>query len=187
MVCTVNYCQTMRRSLKLSVLRVLEVAVCALSLLLGVATCVMWVRSQWVPDLVQWTHGHHLGNSFDSWHWEAHNDCARSCKGFLYLWRNEVNCIEQKSRVDVTWGDAPRSIDVDGDLDAIRLPYFAILFSFAVPPVIWVCIFRARCAHRHLSAHRACRVCGYDIRATLERCPECGSKPEADELPQAEL
>jgi hypothetical protein len=63
---------------------------------------------------------------------------------------------------------------------AVRIPYWAIVVAGAPLPIIW--------AQRSLRARRErtaglCRVCGYDLRATPERCPECGTEA-ADLSPQ---
>jgi hypothetical protein len=53
-----------------------------------------------------------------------------------------------------------------------RVPLYAVTAFFAVLPLFSL-IRRAR---RRLAAKRGrCAACGYDLRATSERCPECGT------------
>lgn len=59
----------------------------------------------------------------------------------------------------------------------IVVPLWALLIVpagfIALPPGLRLVRARSRCRRG------ACRQCGYDLRATAERCPECGHTPEA--------
>jgi hypothetical protein len=56
---------------------------------------------------------------------------------------------------------------------ALIVPYWAILFVSSVAPAVWVMKWRVR--QRRLNSS-LCAVCGYDLRATPDRCPECGAQ-----------
>ena len=56
----------------------------------------------------------------------------------------------------------------------VRVPHWLPLMFALLPLAIWT---RAavRCARRRRRGE--CLSCGYDLRATSERCPECGAAP----------
>lgn len=61
--------------------------------------------------------------------------------------------------------------------EVFGLPYWAVAAVFGAGP-LWR--FRRQFGYGRLrdrSRENLCRVCGYDLRATPERCPECGMIP----------
>jgi hypothetical protein len=56
----------------------------------------------------------------------------------------------------------------------LRMPHWFLALLTAAPPAAWVVRrWRARARRR---AAGLCRSCGYDLRASRERCPECGAE-----------
>jgi rubrerythrin len=56
--------------------------------------------------------------------------------------------------------------------------------AFAILPLSWLIVEIFRRSRPKPNPH-ACRHCGYDLRATPDRCPECGNVPkDANVLPE---
>jgi hypothetical protein len=51
-------------------------------------------------------------------------------------------------------------------------PHWCLALLTGVTPLIWIRRYMER---RMRPAQQFCRRCGYDLRATPERCPECGT------------
>ncbi len=62
---------------------------------------------------------------------------------------------------------------------SVPLAYFALLFSIA--PAVWL-VRRVRARSRRRAG--LCRSCGYDLRASADRCPECGTPVDASSSPR---
>ena len=56
------------------------------------------------------------------------------------------------------------------------VPYWAVVPPLAALPVTWLV---RRHHHRRRVRAGLCPACGYDLRATPDRCPECGTVPTA--------
>lgn len=60
---------------------------------------------------------------------------------------------------------------IDGEWDLL-IPDYALAVLFAATPLLWLSS-ALRCKSR--SAKGCCTLCGYDLRASADRCPECGT------------
>jgi len=69
---------------------------------------------------------------------------------------------------------------VDGSGRMVVVPHLWLVALFAALPLTRL-VRRRRTARATRKA--VCRVCGYDLRATPERCPECG-QTTADDGPR---
>jgi hypothetical protein len=56
----------------------------------------------------------------------------------------------------------------------VYTPYWLPVSVTAVPPLLWI-FGTAR--NRRRARAGLCASCGYDLRATPDRCPECGTMP----------
>lgn len=60
----------------------------------------------------------------------------------------------------------------------VFLPYWLLILATAILPAIWIASsLRHHRRRRHRLTQGRCLKCGYDLRATPSRCPECGESP----------
>src|SRR4051794_195696 len=161
----------------------------AVSLLLCVAVCGMWVQSYSVSEFLGWSdparfvgalsmHGllrFEYGtypNDDQGWSHVAYPTPAGPAAG---LWQ-EVRARDRGGGRLRALGIACASVDYDSDGRRLRralyLPHW-LLAGAALAAPAWR-LRRAIRARRRPGAG-ACATCGYDLRATPDRCPECGT------------
>lgn len=133
-----------------------------LSLVICLATVPLWIGASDRATLVDYYSGSRCYSIAMRW------------SGIEYSWCPDHGPLEW--RVLRLWlrrhGNGFRyERSTPGQSGVIGLPYWFICLVSALAPSMWV---TARLRHRRcLPGH--CSKCGYDLRATTNRCPECGT------------
>ena len=60
----------------------------------------------------------------------------------------------------------------------VRLPWVVILWMLCIAPCAHLALALTRKCRRDGAIRNGCPTCGYDLRATPLRCPECGTLPQ---------
>jgi len=170
------------------------------SALLFVAVCVLWVRSGAVSDAVSWrradggrwvgTAPGHLLAGLDLSDWSRQNPGA-------YGWSYErqsppapaSDAMVQMLALDIEPNDSQaewqrggfawsswRPASGTAYLARLAVPLWSVAAATLVLPLAWSLRRTMSRARKRLNAGN-CPACGYDLRATPDRCPECGSVP----------
>jgi len=161
------------------VLRASKALLILLCLVLGMGMPALWVRSYFVHDALDWDMKGGRAGMFS-----AHGRLglgrliappaalARSPHGLQY-WHDRSGSAELKpswsswTGLQVTYVAQPGFTASD-----VRIPYWMLMLAAATPVAFWM--------YRRLRRPPPgyCGACGYDLRASVGRCPECGSTIE---------
>lgn len=151
----------------------------ALSLLLCLAAGILWVRSYWVDEYVQvaWQapqkHSGYTGFRMDSEGGLLTLKCGDDLGYFAFLDIGfHYGGVTRGNRWNTVTGWR-FGYSRGQDNIMIQAPYWAVVLSTVVLPLLWL--------NSHLEIRRRlklglCLTCGYDMRATPDRCPECGTQ-----------
>ncbi|HEX2973516.1 MAG TPA: hypothetical protein VHP11_14370 [Tepidisphaeraceae bacterium] len=156
--------------------------------LLCVAISVLWVRSYWAMDYfqwLQWTNGNRqqLGRAWTVWsgrgiiglcssHYTAQPPLNQPWH-FLWessdaaTWKRPAGSLSKYLGFGYARVDDPRQ-----GYSEVYVPHWLLIAMFSVLPASW--FMRTRRDRLRRIRLGLCRVCGYDLRANRERCPECG-------------
>jgi zinc-ribbon domain len=149
----------------------------ALSLLLCLAALPIWIRSYWVGTA--WTcegNAPHV-SIFSNW-----GRFALQTNYGVFLgedgWREyrayQLDPIAPYTRLNslgFSIETTPKSPS-RSSYCRIMIPFWFICLVTAIPPYLWLRSYR----RNHLAKLKGfCSKCGYDLRASKERCPECGT------------
>jgi hypothetical protein len=166
----------------------------AFSLLLCVAVCVLWVRSYWVGEAV-----YREGPSYRLAVLSSRGQCsafrttypASAANGpTRWMYSNRGMWAEVMRRPGFYRADpavrgygpiagfgmfdkpaGPTSMGAAATRE-VFFPHWSLVLLTAAGPAAWYARRRRRLRSRSLGH---CPACGYDLRATPDRCPECGT------------
>jgi hypothetical protein len=193
-------------------LQIIVNALTILSLLLCMATIALWTRSYFRTESAvagYWHYQNHPGFTeyFDAWELDAFNTPGRwimrvrlrACvagpgrfeevphqKGKILT----IGAVDPErladARLDIwklsTGMNGLRSLATDKTVGVSFSHLITLAFFALMPAVHMILAFRRRGARQK----GLCDLCGYDLRATPNRCPECGAipaKPPVNPMP----
>ena len=167
----------------------------AFSLLLFVAVCVLWVRSYFVSDeLISRTEqldrrdgqvwnviDKRLTSSQGWWSDSNFNDAGAPN---TYSSQQQEHARNSVDRSSFEWRSLADPIPMQ--FVATRfggqtpVPYWLTGLALTVLPTLWLTRplrhrWQRRRRKHHIRRTGLCPSCGYDLRATPDRCPECGT------------
>jgi len=171
--------------------------ICAVfSLLLCLSTCVVWARSFWLTDRVGWSNqrGSRVLQSargrvmvqmlladWSNYPSQFHGlqyqrDLPSGAFNWLRFLSPEQGMTWREWEAGgFAWYECRNRATGNGHLIAV-VPFWFIAATTALPPALWILLsWRARFRDKQRMDLGLCLTCGYDLRASSERCPECGS------------
>lgn len=162
--------------------RRLFTVLCLASLLLFAATCALWVRGFRMSDAicVNWQSGFSIVSLKNevciSW-WANSVDRGWKYRLFKPIDHDELlGCFTEMHQVGgcaILWHESNGSIE-----HGVIIPSWLPATVFLVSPSFFVW----RISRRKV-ARGKCASCGYDLRATPQRCPECGTPANLKPVP----
>lgn len=170
------------------------------SLLVALLICIFWIRSRWSSDSLRYhatnpaTHrldayliseagGMTLGRKIFYWPPEAQTAAMTLVNRTrrAYTWQFDSRPVPPAGvlymRLGFNWFSAIDLKMVPGATSKearLFIPYWALLLATLITPIAWI-LHRRR---QRNAQPGICKICGYDLRATPDRCPECGAVPD---------
>jgi hypothetical protein len=175
-------------------LRLLLNALTALSLVLFIGVYTLWARSYDTKDQFVWARAHGRGHGLTSASgtvtWVSDAPCPYDFTGH---WQEPVDTggrlfvqgLERATADDGRMWFVPRPDEYQrmdfGPMPPARVdwsfPYWTLALATAALPAARLFAAAKGTRRRMRSARGLCSTCGYDLRASPGRCPECGTEP----------
>jgi len=169
----------------------------ALSLLLFVAASARWVRSYWLSDTIVWRHADGVRSgqtargsvAVELFSFAGDRQTKPGDGSRIQYQRTEASApVNSLLDLDAEQGDSVvdwhwHGVDWYEIQNALRghryaqfvVPFWCIVAATGLLPLAWTKgRLRSRLRARRERRFGLCPSCGYDIRATPHRCPECG-------------
>jgi hypothetical protein len=186
--------------------RILFNLLAGISLALCAVIIVLWVRSYTLSDQIEWQRhdgkrwfhsaqghlvlGHWLSNqsgqAADFYGVRYVRDASRPV--IVELFWMLMGCINpgetniRWERCGFAWYEKRRADRSSLTATAVA-PFWFLCGLTAAAPLGWTTVrVRSHIQNRRREGKGLCLICGYDLRATPDRCPECGTVPSGVEL-----
>ena len=173
--------------------------------ILSAILALLWVRSYGDPDVVGWglwghdamdpSHEERWFVGVEGWHGVFVAGALREREGGVrtgglvrssagLFWKNNdgwplgpfVEGVSGFTGFGFRWLDDPPPLLSDSHNGLVlSAPFWAMVAIFSTGPVLWGRRRFREAMHRKRSLRGLCPVCGYDLRSSFERCPECGT------------
>jgi hypothetical protein len=174
-------------SVRLPGVRRLFTILSAMSLVACLSVAMLWVRSYWTVDSIT-RRGHpdseqrQSVTTISSWHGQfscvvvQHSIVFADSADWHFLgWTYWQKQLDPLNFSPPRGGSFEFNFRTDRGSQAVMsvasIPQWMFLLFFGALPTFWLILRRA--ARRRRSG--CCTTCGYDLRATPDRCPECGT------------
>lgn len=162
----------------------------AVSLLLCLGSIALWIRSYKTSDWIEWVYRRHFyaastARGAIALTYSYVTNADKPHFAFESVQWPDMNAVYQSQYRRTVWNamgfrydNSVRNIyrEADGSESSggkyqIQLPLYVLVFLFALAPLVYIVRFWRR---RRRRGEGLCPVCGYDLRASPDRCPECG-------------
>jgi hypothetical protein len=196
-ICGHVACGTVRRGIQV-MRRKLATGVAVISLALCVASIALWIRSHTASDLLSYYSGGSrdsrvLRNFPGSIHyihgrllvpgskWSGPDGLSYRRLGF-----GIVSPMPGLTRyVDwggfAVWSGETAAGPYTQQTTAVAMPHWALTLLTLIAPLWWAMTLATHARTERRKRAGLCRSCGYDLRATPGRCPECGAVTDGAE------
>lgn len=170
-------------------IRILFTLSVAVSLPLFSFATVLCFRSYRIVDIIDWEPhstkppGGHLGlslesgdgrlgvvfDSADGIDWSRYQSRQKSLDSIEREMTREHPIRRILNADATTWHFWGHGFSKRANYFRLVVPYWSVLLATGIAPILWVFNRRRR------TGAGCCVICGYDLRATPDRCPECGT------------